>query len=154
MPTPIRFLVSCAAALVLLAPCAKADTLGLHLVSVHMPAHDFNNFNPGIYYRNDDGWTAGGFYNSLRQTSFYAGYTWQYRALGLTVGGATGYQYAVQPLLVPSLRLFSNEGFSARLAFIPRVEKRIESNVLHLTVEYSFARAPSTPETVTQLRRR
>jgi hypothetical protein len=140
--------------LVLLAPCARADTVGLHLASVHMPAQDFNNFNPGIYYRNDAGWTAGGYYNSLRKVSVYAGYTWQYRALGLTVGGATGYEVPVQPLLVPSLRLFSTEAFSARLAYIPRVEKRIESNVLHLTVEYSFARAPSPPQSVTQLRRR
>ena len=147
-------MASCAAALALLAPCARADTVGLHLVSVHMPAHEFNNFNPGIYYRNDDGWTAGGYYNSLRKASVYAGYTWQYRALGLTVGGATGYQYALQPLLVPSLRLFNHEGVSARLAYIPRVEKHIESNVLHLTVEYSFDRAPSTHESVTQLRRR
>lgn len=115
-----------------------------------MPAHNFNNFNPGIYYRNDEGWTVGGYYNSLRQTSFYAGYTLQYRALGLTVGGATGYEAPVQPLLVPSLRLFSNEKFSARLAYIPRVEKRIASNVLHLTVEYSFPSAPSTRDSVTR----
>lgn len=154
MPTPIRFIASCAAALALLAPCARADTFGLHIASVHMPAHNFNNFNPGVYYRNDEGWTAGGYYNSLRRVSVYAGYTWQYRALGLTVGGATGYEAPIQPLLVPSLRLFSTERFSARLAYIPQVEKRIESNVLHLTVEYSFDRAPSTHEVAAQLRRR
>ena len=142
--------MSCAAALALLAPCARADTVGLHLGSVHMPAHNFNNFNPGIYYRNDAGWTVGGYYNSLRQTSLYGGYTFQYRALGLTVGGATGYEAPVQPLLVPSLRLLTHEGFSARLAYIPRVEKRIASNVLHLTVEYSFPPAPSTHDSVTR----
>jgi hypothetical protein len=124
-----------AAALALRAPCARADTVGLHLASVHTPARHFNNTNPGLYYRSDDGWTAGGYRNSLRHTSVYAGYTWQYGALGLTTGGVTGYQDAVQPMLVPSLRLFTHEGISARLAYIPRVEKRIASNVWHLMVE-------------------
>lgn len=133
---PIRFLVSSAAALALLAPCARADTVGLHLVSVHSPQRHFNNTNPGLYYRSDDGWTAGGYHNSLRRFSAYAGYTWQYEALGLTTGAVTGYQDTVQLLLVPSLRVFTHEGFSARLAYIPRVEKRIESNVWHLMVEY------------------
>ena len=38
--------------------------------------------------------------------------------------------------LVPSVVLLSVQGVSARLAFIPRVEKRIESHVLHLMVEF------------------
>jgi hypothetical protein len=136
MSFPLLFLVSSAAALALLATGARADTVGLHLASVHMPARHFNNTNPGVYYRSDDGWTAGGYHNSLRRTSAYAGFTWQYGALGLTAGGVTGYHETVQPMLVPSLRLFAHQGVSARLAFIPQVEKRIGSNVLHLMVEY------------------
>jgi len=131
----IRFFSCSAVALALLAPDAQADTVGLHLASVHVPQRHFNNTNPGLYYRSDAGWTTGGYRNSLRHTSVYAGYTWEYSALGLTAGAVTGYQHAVQALVVPSLRLFTHEGFSARLAYIPRVEKRIESNVWHLMVE-------------------
>ena len=46
------------------------------------------------------------------------------------------------------------KGLPLGQAYIAQVEKRIESNVLHLTVEYSFTRAPSTQEAVTQFRRR
>ncbi|KNZ33325.1 MAG: hypothetical protein AD742_06980 [Methylibium sp. NZG] len=119
----------------LLAPCAHADTVGLHLASVHVPQRQFNNVNPGLYYRSDAGWTVGGYRNSLRRTSVYGGYTLEYGPLALTAGAVTGYQDAVQAMLVPSLRLFTHEGVSARLAYIPRVEKRISSNVWHLMVE-------------------
>ena len=135
MFAPTLLLVCGAAALALLAPAAQADTVGLHLASVHDPQRHFNNNNPGLYYRSNDGWTAGGYRNSLRRTSAYAGFTWQHGALGLTAGGVTGYQETLQPMLVPSLRLFTHQGFSARLAYIPRVEKRIASNVWHLMVE-------------------
>ncbi len=131
----VRSLAFGAAALALLAPAARADTVGLHLASAHVPQRHFNNTNPGLYWRSDEGWTAGGYRNSLSRTSAYAGYTWEYHALGLTAGAVTGYQHSVQAMLVPSLRLFTHEGFSARLAYIPRVEKRIESNVWHLMVE-------------------
>lgn len=73
--------------------------LGLHLVSVHVPANDgLNNNNPGIYVRNDAGWTAGLYYNSLERTSVYGAYTFTTQALSpnlplsLTVGAITGYQ--------------------------------------------------------------
>jgi hypothetical protein len=135
VPFHLRLFVALAVVLALSAPASGADTFGLHLASVHTPARHFNNTNPGVYYRSDDGWTVGGYHNSLRNPSVYAGYSWQYGAFALTAGGVTGYQDAVQPMLVPSLRVFTHEGFSARLAFIPRVEKRIASNVWHLMVE-------------------
>jgi hypothetical protein len=131
------FFASCAAAAcIAAAPPAVAGTWGLHLVSHHFPARDFNNINPGVYWRGDAGWTLGAYRNSLERTSAYAGYSWKWRTLALTAGGVTGYADDVQPLLVPSLALFSVRGVTARVAFIPRVEKRIESHVLHLMVEY------------------
>ena len=39
-------------------------------------------------------------------------------------------------LLVPSVVLFTLDGVAARVAYIPRVEKRIGSHVLHLMIEY------------------
>jgi hypothetical protein len=139
MSTPLRYLAPCIAFIVLLAGAspALAGTVGLHLASIHMPARGaYNNVNPGVYYRGDAGWTAGVYYNSLSRASVYAGYTLQYGRFGLTAGGATGYQQPVQPLLVPSVVLFTYQGVTTRIAYVPRVEKRIESHVLHLMVEF------------------
>jgi hypothetical protein len=118
------------------APCAMAGTIGLHIGSHHMPAKTYNNANPGIYYRGDEGWTAGVYRNSLRDNSFYAGYTWKFGKLDVTTAGVTGYFHKVQPLLVPSVSLFTYQGITPRLAYIPRVEKKIGAHVLHLMVEF------------------
>jgi len=138
MPAHLQLAVPLLAALALsaAAPAASAGTMGLHLASVHSPSKNFNNSNPGVYYRSDDGWTGGVYRNSLRRTSAYGGYTWEYGVLGLTAGGATGYGHGVQLLLVPSIKAFTVQGVSARVAYIPRVEKRIGAHVLHLMVEY------------------
>jgi len=134
MPRLSSVAVCCAATLLTCA--AHAGTIGVHLASVHLPQRHFNNTNPGLYYRTDAGWTAGAYRNSLRRTSAYAGRTWDWGRFSLTGGAVTGYTEEVQPLLVPSVRVVTAHGMTARVAFIPRVEKRIESHVLHLTVEY------------------
>lgn len=112
-----------------------AGTLGAHIGSHHMPAKNYNNSNPGLYYRNDEGWTAGFYRNSLKKDSVYAGYTWKFGALDVTTAGVTGYFHKVQPLLVPSVSLPSVYGVTPRIAYIPRVEKKIGSHVVHLMVE-------------------
>jgi hypothetical protein len=139
MTTRLRYLAPCIAAIALLASATSvfAGTFGLHVASVHIPARSaYNNVNPGVYYRSDAGWTAGVYHNSLSKTSAYAGYTLQYGRFGLTAGGATGYQHTVQALLVPSVTVFTLRGVTTRIAYVPRVEKRIESHVLHLMVEF------------------
>ena len=113
MSTRLRYLAPCIALIALLAGATStfAGTVGLHLASVHIPARSaYNNVNPGVYYRSDAGWTTGAYRNSLSKTSVYAGYTLQYGRFGLTAGGATGYQQTVQPLLVPSVSLFTCQG--------------------------------------------
>ena len=134
----LHTVVPAAAALVLcaIAPGARADTVGIHLGSLHIPAKDYNNSNPGLYVRLDSGWTGGLYRNSLRKNSVYAGYTWTHGAFSVTAGGVTGYFETLQPLLVPSFALFTYRGITPRLAFIPRVEKKIGAHVLHLMVEY------------------
>jgi hypothetical protein len=129
------FLIASLLAAGVFAPPAAAGTVGVHLGSIHFPQRDFNNSNPGLYYRSDGGWTVGAYRNSLRRTSAYAGHTWQWDRLALTAGGVTGYADRVQPLLVPSYAFLRTQAFSLRVAFIPRVEKRIESHVLHLMLE-------------------
>lgn len=138
MPRPFHP-ATLAAALVLMAaatPCAMAGTIGLHIGSRHIPAKNYNNANLGIYYRTDAGWTAGIYRNSLDRTSVYAGYTWKFGMLDVTTALVTGYFNDVQPLLVPSISLFTYRGITPRVAYIPRVEKKIGSHVLHLMVEF------------------
>jgi hypothetical protein len=56
--------------------------------------------------------------------------------LEVTTAGVTGYHDVVQPLLVPSISLFTYYGVTPRLAYIPQVEKKIGSHVFHLMVEF------------------
>ena len=111
---------------------------GLHLASIHIPHNDYNNINPGLYYRMDSGWTAGFYRNSIRNESVYAGYTVTWRFLDVTFGGVTGYTDPVQVLVVPSISFPQTMGVRLRMAYIPRVEKRIDSHVLHFMAEYQF----------------
>lgn len=106
--------------------------IGLHMGSVHLPAEDYNNFNPGVYIVNEQGYVAGGFYNSHRRASFYVGRQLQlYGPVTVVVGGITGYDRApVVPMLVPSVRL--SEHF--RLSVLPPVWGM--STTLHLSVEW------------------
>lgn len=124
------------AAPLLAAPCALAQTFGVHLVSHHAPAKIYNNTNPGVYYRTAEGWTAGIYSNSLSRTSVYAGYTWKFGVFDVTTAAVTGYFHTVQPLLVPSISLFTWHGVTPRIAYIPRVEKKIGSHVVHLMLEF------------------
>ena len=129
---------------------AKAEDvnrIGVHIGSVHFPAKDYNNFNPGVYvYHN--GWTAGTYYNSERHQSFYAGYTFEYAPsfasgmvrLGATVGAITGYERAkLLPMVVPSVSVSipGGLGSAVRIAVIPPLERN-GSAVLHLALEARF----------------
>jgi hypothetical protein len=121
--------------LLLLIGSANAQTIGLHLASAH--AHGgYNNSNPGIYLRLDNGVTFGTYRNSDRRQSAYLAYTWESTewhrfSAGLTAGGVTGYDRKVSPMLVPSVA-FSG----VRLGIVPR--PRGGSSALHLMVEHRF----------------
>jgi hypothetical protein len=67
--------------------------VGLHLVSIHVPAHEGqHNFNPGIYGRLVNGVTLGTYLNTLGKQTFYGGYTVERGPFALTLGAASGYQ--------------------------------------------------------------
>lgn len=130
-------LASCGA----VAPAAADTRVGAHLGSYHFEGN-FNNFNPGVYVYHD-GWTAGTYYNSERNQSYYAGYTFEYPLVGpftggLTVGAITGYARAkVMPLVVPSVRLGLTDVLGLRVTFVPKVEKG-GSSAVHASIEWSF----------------
>lgn len=127
---------------------AKADelTVGLHLASHHFPERSYqNNTNPGIYVRTESGWTGGIYYNTLKRTSVYGGYTVEAGPFALTAGVVSGYQlkdgYGVShayltPFISPSVALPTVLGVTPRLAIIPGTGKT--SNVLHLSVEWKL----------------
>ncbi|MCM5682502.1 hypothetical protein M8A51_23480 [Schlegelella sp. S2-27] len=144
----------------LLSVGAQAQTLGVHLVSHHNPAAEFNNVNPGLYYRSADGWTGGIYRNSESRWTIYGGYTLQADLSGwkpaLTIGGMYGYREGdcrsvkpmawagqsqpekcrtrVLPMLLPSLGTPDVAGWRLRLAYMPRIKDR-GAEVLHLMVE-------------------
>lgn len=62
-------------------------TLGLHLMSRHVPAEEgLNEINPGIYAKAENGLTLGIYKNSLRKKTLYFGETFEQGGFGLTVG--------------------------------------------------------------------
>ena len=87
-----------------------AGTLLGPMASYHFDRDaDFNEANPGIGYRHDNGLLGGVYKNSYGKTSVYAGKNWQVPVGGLlnagvTVGGVTGYPAGkVLPMLVPEI---------------------------------------------------
>lgn len=121
----------------------SADTVGLHIGSQHYPAKDFNNFNPGAYYRWDSAPVAGGipviggYYNSERRASFYGGLHYQWGYAGVTIGAITGYSKPVLPLVAPSIMLPITDRVAARVVYLPKVEKR-GAHVVHLMLEFKL----------------
>jgi len=144
MKTFTAFVIALAALLFAPVAAQAQTTVGLHLVSHHFPERPGQrNFNPGVYVRTAEGWTAGYYRNTLDRNSVYAGYTLQHEingfvAVALTAGAVTGYRRnddgigfaksALTPMLAPSLKLGP-----ARLSYIPGVG--VSPSVLHLSVE-------------------
>jgi hypothetical protein len=122
------------------ATSAHATTVGLHLGSVH-DKPGFNDSNPGIYIKTEEGYTVGTVYNSVNKQAFYAGYTFSRNfgkvELAATVGGITGYTLPVTPMLVPSVVVSLTDSFSARINFLAKVHK-YGASALHFTVERKF----------------
>lgn len=119
---------------------AFAQTVGVHLVSTHGD-DGYNNTNPGIYVRFDNGFTVGSYLNSYKRQSTYVGYTLEHRAetlsAAVTVGAVTGYRKAVMPLLVPSVAYHIGPN-AVRVAYAPKPPQGGGSWCLHLMAERHF----------------
>jgi hypothetical protein len=126
--------------LAFVASAATAQTVGVHTVSVHEHS-GFNNVNPGLYVRLDNGLTAGFYKNSYSRESGYLAYTIETDrqvSVALTVGGVTGYPTArVMPLVVPSVAYHFDQS-AVRLGIVPRPPKTGSAAALHLMVEHHF----------------
>lgn len=148
-------------ALILAFAClgAQAQTIGLHMASLHIPNSGLQSFNPGLYYKSQDGITVGAYRNSLNRLSVYAGLTIENGPFALTGGILYGYQRrsvcttrpawyggtttacewsdgspgAFLPLFAPSVRLPSIGGISPRITLMPGF--RGSSTAIHLSLE-------------------
>lgn len=146
--------------LALASTLACADTIGVHLESVHVPhSADLHNFNPGVYWKGESGATVGAYHNSLGRWSVYGGWTIEQESgrgpFALTVGVVTGYRRkhdewtaggqvqwwdspgyggVVAPLVSPSVRLPGVWGLTPRLSVVPGLGAG-GLTVVHLSVE-------------------
>lgn len=137
---------------------ASADTIGLHLRSVHS-VKGFNDNNPGMYYRADNGATAGFYCNSESKSklfpnastcklSTYAGYTVSAEIgpveVAATVGVITGYERGTMPLVLPTIstrdevKILNLNIGKPRVAFVPAIDPKRGAHVVHFMLEKKF----------------
>lgn len=115
-----------ALAAVLFASAASAGTFGAHVYTAHVDSK-YCNTTPGVYYKADNGFTAGAYRNSeCKNISAYAGYTFEAELVegavtaAVTVGAITGYKTSpVLPLVVPSVAVKVAKNTSVRMFFVP-----------------------------------
>ena len=125
-------------------------TIGLHVGSAHIaPSEDLrgtlNGVNPGAYVVLNNGFTVGGYYNSFRRNSVYAGWTFYGPKLGpftpsIEVGGITGYSDGNKPMLavVPSIETpIGDSGLYARVSYVPKFSYT-RVHTVHLSLEWKF----------------
>jgi hypothetical protein len=97
--------------------CHAQTTVGAHIGTYHVDRKaGYDEFNPGLYVKHDI-YTAGVYHNSEGGTSYYAGFTHEWKYVGVTWGLIGGYKRGTMPMLVPHVKLGS--GF--RLAFLPPI---------------------------------
>jgi hypothetical protein len=112
--------------------------VGLHVATLHS-SRGWCDANPGLYARWSGGFTAGTYRNSECRPSAYAGWAWQTEGAvraGVLVGVVTGYKaHAVLPLLLPSVAFDLTQSTTARLTYIPKVQKR-GAHALHFSLEF------------------
>lgn len=140
---------------------ALPTVIGVHTVSVHMERGEgrgWNNSNPGVYMRWDNGLTVGTYRNSLYKQSAYLGWTLVDKTdtLAVTLGVVSGYDKVVSrggrrefrcdngcrwvqvkevilPMVVPSVRIGITQSLSLRLAVVATPKA---PPAAHLMVEY------------------
>ncbi len=95
---------------------ARSDTVLVHVGSKHIVNSDneFNEFNPGVSLTKDVLYSmytlVGAYRNSLSNTTVLLGIGWRREFgeglyAGIDGGFATGYQYAVTPVISPFVRV-------------------------------------------------
>lgn len=124
----------------------ESTTLGVHTISYHN-AGNYNDTTPGLYLERNR-FVIGAYHNSIRNTSVYAGYTWDwplppnpiFQAISFTGGLATGYKHKgynhdLSVLAATSLRHDLDNRQALRLTILPLHKRSPANYVLHLSYE-------------------
>lgn len=115
---------------------AQACTVGAHIGSWH-DRPGFNNTNPGLYVRLDNGVTAGVYRNSLSKPSVYLGRSFEtpladWVSVAVTVGVVSGYN---NPILVAPSIVFGSSVRTRIVGVLPA--QRGDTAGVHLSLEIS-----------------
>jgi hypothetical protein len=124
----------------------ESTTLGIHAFSYHNSGN-YNDTTPGLYLKRNH-FVVGAYHNSIRNTSVYAGYTWDwalppnpvFQAISFTGGLATGYRHKgynrdLSVLAATSLRHDLDNRQALRLTLLPLPKRSPANYVLHLSYE-------------------
>lgn len=100
-----------------------------------------NNTNPGIGYRNDDGYSIGTYFNSYNFRTFYATKDFMYNDYaGVVVGAVTGYKPAtgllITPMIAGIVKIPLTKEITANILLMPKVGNL--AGVAHLAISYKF----------------
>jgi len=127
---------SAIAACLILTSATSQTTIGTHIATAHT-SPGFNDSNPGLYVRFENGFTAGSYFNSERRQSSYAGVTFPVfdGAFDVSVLALSGYLSGVVPAVVPSKRVNLGGGFSARLSLLAPPKS---TAAFHFSLEKEF----------------
>lgn len=118
------------------------DAVRLHVASWH-DRGDFNDANLGLAVHWTGGFSAGGYYNSIRRASWYAGFlvpVYDRHSIRLEVlmGAITGYSDSTPaiPIAVPVFGYQLHPHQSIQLVFLP--EFVLPANAVHAMYEVRF----------------
>jgi len=124
----------------------ESTTLGIHTFSYHNSGN-YNDITPGLYLERNH-YVIGAYHNSIRKTSLYAAYTWEWplpanpvvNAVAFTGGLVTGYRHRgynsdIAPLAVTSLRHDLDNRQALRLSILPMHKRSAATFALHLSYE-------------------
>jgi opacity protein-like surface antigen len=136
-----KALLAAASALSLCAAAHADAVIGVNLVSAHSKP-GYQNVNPGLYFRLDNGLAGGAFRNSENRPVGWLGYSkdWaitEHFGVGGVVGVAHGYsRRPLGPAALPSAWLDVGPA-RARLTFLPALAGN-KVAALHLSVEFAL----------------
>lgn len=113
---------------------------GFHLLTTHSPSNGANDLNVGAFVKTDKDYLFGAYYNSYHRLSLYAGWTSpEWNRLAVSVVGVTGYFSPVTPVLIPSLRIYTNDaGVSFYLSGSPVKLSKDGQSVIHLSASWAL----------------
>ena len=114
--------------------CDKPVT-GWHVNTYHNDRSvGYREDNIGIYFRCENGFTAGSYKNSDWKHSDYVGYTQSVGVIDITVGLVSGYKIEPTPVVIPSVKIGV-----LRVAYLPQAPNRSTNTTgWHFSFEKSF----------------